>query len=717
MDSICIVTAGNVDAGKSTLLGHFIRETKDFKNILDTGYKGDDHLRNEIAKHPHERELKKTSDIGYKIVTINGKNVTCVDLAGHEKYLKTTARGMTAQYPDYGLLIVGGNNKMQPMTFEHIMLFKQLNIPFAIVFSKDDISTRDLFKEFKEKITRTFKKVREPIFINQLSKIELEKEIDNDEFRKKAIVKIKEELKDINRDSVNKKRLDSTIKQLKKLNINTEDVSLYEAFKTLLDYYEKDQKDNLSTEDIIVQQLKYMSNMKTLRKLTDKEKLFVDRYIRDSSRLLPRWFIDYGIRLSKLSGIDMFRDLTDYSNLIKITHTYIEDLTEKTKNMFSKEKNKSEMCKEFLHFISTFILNRDKPDKDFCENMDELIKHLEMHTVDFDEKKIRSSYRNFIRTDTFPLEDVFKEDEVKMIKDIISDRSRQLEMSNISKIKDIANEFMLNSYTLPIFVVSTKTGYYLESLKTFLAELKTRKDKWSSDDESCFYIDASFGFKSKKKEQVLHYNGFVVSGILRGKDIELGDKVFIGPHEDRFIEAIVKSMHNNFKQNVESLINTERGCLGLQITDEKYKKSFNHKTVKKGMVVVKNKKEEDNICWEIKAEFRINSKSSVTVKTGFRPTMYSDNIKQTVVFIVPDKNVLTPGTTTKDVRIRFTQHSEYIKLNTNEKRRFLISEGSVKGGGVITSILPVRDDPNDMPVKKIRPKRVKPKKKNISDVL
>lgn len=38
------------------------------------------------------------------------KVVTLVDLAGHERYFKTTAYGLTGHLPDYACLIVSANN-------------------------------------------------------------------------------------------------------------------------------------------------------------------------------------------------------------------------------------------------------------------------------------------------------------------------------------------------------------------------------------------------------------------------------------------------------------------------------------------------------------------------------------------------------------------------------------------------------------------------------
>lgn len=37
------------------------------------------------------------------------KVITLVDLAGHERYFKTTAYGLTGHLPDYACLIVGAN--------------------------------------------------------------------------------------------------------------------------------------------------------------------------------------------------------------------------------------------------------------------------------------------------------------------------------------------------------------------------------------------------------------------------------------------------------------------------------------------------------------------------------------------------------------------------------------------------------------------------------
>lgn len=110
---VCVV--GNVDAGKSTLLGCLTRDT------LDDG-RGKSRLC--MFRHKHEIETGRTSSVGSELmgfdsqgsivpflkrpqdVLLNAaKIITFMDLAGHEKYLKTTVFGITGHMPDYVMLM------------------------------------------------------------------------------------------------------------------------------------------------------------------------------------------------------------------------------------------------------------------------------------------------------------------------------------------------------------------------------------------------------------------------------------------------------------------------------------------------------------------------------------------------------------------------------------------------------------------------------------
>lgn len=115
-----IAVIGNVDAGKSTLLGVLIYDELD---------DGRGHARYKMFRHKHELESGRSSSVNYNILGFdsNGnvvnkpdhgsldwvktcekssKVITFLDLAGHERYLKTTMYGMTGHIPDFNMLLV-----------------------------------------------------------------------------------------------------------------------------------------------------------------------------------------------------------------------------------------------------------------------------------------------------------------------------------------------------------------------------------------------------------------------------------------------------------------------------------------------------------------------------------------------------------------------------------------------------------------------------------
>ena len=164
---IKIGIVGNVDSGKSTLIGVLTKGCQDNGRGL---------ARTTILKHPHEKDTGRTSSIGHEIIGFdqegkiirqkkNGKTIkwnemieqskkiiTFYDLAGHEKYLKTTIYGLSSFNLDYCLVMVGANMGLNHMTREHIMVCLSLQIPIIIVFTKMDITPLHIQEENKRKI-------------------------------------------------------------------------------------------------------------------------------------------------------------------------------------------------------------------------------------------------------------------------------------------------------------------------------------------------------------------------------------------------------------------------------------------------------------------------------------------------------------------------------------------------------------------------------------
>jgi GTPase len=158
-----VAIVGNVDSGKSTLLAVLTHD------LLDNG-RGEARIK--IFKHKHEHETGRTSSIGddvlgfdasgrtvnnnnnnnkslgiEKICSLSSKVVSFCDLAGHEKYFKTTVFGMTGYYPDFCMLMIGANMGLVGMTKEHLGLALALSVPVFIVVTKIDICPPNVQQE------------------------------------------------------------------------------------------------------------------------------------------------------------------------------------------------------------------------------------------------------------------------------------------------------------------------------------------------------------------------------------------------------------------------------------------------------------------------------------------------------------------------------------------------------------------------------------------
>jgi GTPase len=158
-----VAVLGNVDAGKSTLLGVLTH------GLLDDG-RGS--ARQHLLRHLHEQQTGRTSSVGCNILGFdsNGRSVneSCVhgsrlqwtevcvrstkvlsllDLAGHERYLKTTIFGLTGLQPHCALLMVGGNAGLIGMGREHLGLCLALSLPVFVVVSKVDSAPSNVLQQ------------------------------------------------------------------------------------------------------------------------------------------------------------------------------------------------------------------------------------------------------------------------------------------------------------------------------------------------------------------------------------------------------------------------------------------------------------------------------------------------------------------------------------------------------------------------------------------
>ncbi|OLS23431.1 MAG: Elongation factor 1-alpha [Candidatus Heimdallarchaeota archaeon LC_2] len=168
---IRLASVGNVDAGKSSLIGVLL------KGELDDG-RGS--ARSKIFRYLHELESGRTSSVSTTVLgyDIDGnivnhdhvhpptdiellersiKTITFHDLAGHEKYLKTTIFGLTGLTPEFALLVVAANQGILQMTKEHLGLVISLNIPFFVVVTKIDLAPENITIQTKKELVKLLK--------------------------------------------------------------------------------------------------------------------------------------------------------------------------------------------------------------------------------------------------------------------------------------------------------------------------------------------------------------------------------------------------------------------------------------------------------------------------------------------------------------------------------------------------------------------------------
>ncbi|XP_052469774.1 GTP-binding protein 2 [Carassius gibelio] len=164
-----VAVLGNVDSGKSTLLGVLTQ------GELDNG-RG--RARLNLFRHLHEIQSGRTSSISIEILGFDSrgevvnysesrtaeeicesasKMITFIDLAGHHKYLKTTIFGLTSYCPDFAMLVVSANTGIAGTTREHLGLAMALKVPIFIVVSKVDLCSRGAVERTVRQLERILK--------------------------------------------------------------------------------------------------------------------------------------------------------------------------------------------------------------------------------------------------------------------------------------------------------------------------------------------------------------------------------------------------------------------------------------------------------------------------------------------------------------------------------------------------------------------------------
>ncbi|MGG4344183.1 elongation factor Tu [Paenibacillus lautus] len=120
-----IGTIGHVDHGKTTL-------TAAITSVLSKTYGGAAMSFDQIDKAPEERERGITISTSHVEYETDTRHYAHVDCPGHADYVKNMITG--AAQMDGAILVVSAADGPMPQTREHILLSRQVGVPYIVVF-------------------------------------------------------------------------------------------------------------------------------------------------------------------------------------------------------------------------------------------------------------------------------------------------------------------------------------------------------------------------------------------------------------------------------------------------------------------------------------------------------------------------------------------------------------------------------------------------------
>ena len=248
----------------------------------------------------------------------------------------------------------------------------------------------------------------------------------------------------------------------------------------------------------------------------------------------------------------------------------------------------------------------------------------------------------------------------------ISDSQSKYEETNI-----YIDKMINNTEIIPIISISNKEGINIDNLHLILSNIPNRK-RWNKDEVggSIVYLDSNFQVPGI---------GLVLSGMVKGKEIAVKDKLFLGPMNGIFYPVSVRSIHNSIREIVKEAKDQGQFCFAIKFLNQKNYLERNQ--IKKGMVLIDDiNRWKDNIVLKFKAKITILLHST-TIKTGYTPLIHCGPIRQSASIKLLDESLLRSGDNCI-VEFTFQYHSEFLEKGMT----FFFRDGNTKGVGEVLSL-------------------------------
>lgn len=237
---------------------------------------------------------------------------------------------------------------------------------------------------------------------------------------------------------------------------------------------------------------------------------------------------------------------------------------------------------------------------------------------------------------------------------------------------------------VPIIVTSNKTGFNINLLKNLMSTIPPRLNHiydTPNDQSSTFFIEARYWKKGI---------GLIISGTLRGKTINIGDKLLLGPFnttkDTLWHEIKIRGIHNNLRESLQQLTHGQTGCFAITCPEVDRKAQL-----RIGLVALSNREDTLLTTREFTAEIKVlNHSTSITnrcVQNGnniqikrYQAVIHCLNIRQSASMYMPVGDILRSGES-KIVGFKFIKQAEHLEIGAD----FLFCEGKTRGIGRVTA--------------------------------
>jgi len=182
-------TIGHIDHGKTTL-------TAAITTVLSDTQGGEAKSFEEIDNAPEEKERGITIATSHVEYSTDNRHYAHVDCPGHADYVKNMITG--AAQMDGAILVVSAADGPMPQTREHILLARQVNVPYVVVFLNkiDMVDDDDLIELVEEEVKDLLNEYGFPGDETPIIRGSALKALEGDEDAKQAILELAQTLDD-----------------------------------------------------------------------------------------------------------------------------------------------------------------------------------------------------------------------------------------------------------------------------------------------------------------------------------------------------------------------------------------------------------------------------------------------------------------------------------------------------------------------------------------